>query len=164
MPRPQRKFSEEQKLEIRSALKESKNIWEQKRLMMLNIRAESGASAQLIAQLLGCSKSSVEHVIGTYFLNGLSGIAWNKQSGNRRNLSMDEEKELLNQFKQQAEQGHMLVVKEIKQAYVKKLGRSVPNSTIYRMLKRHGWRKIMPRSKHPKKASDEAIEAYKKNH
>ncbi len=30
------------------------------------------------------------------------------------------------------------------------------------VLKRKGWRKVMPRSKHPKKASPEAIEASKK--
>lgn len=30
------------------------------------------------------------------------------------------------------------------------------------MLERHGWRKVMPRSKHPQKASEEAIEASKK--
>ena len=30
------------------------------------------------------------------------------------------------------------------------------------VLERHGWRKVMPRSKHPQKASDEAIEASKK--
>ncbi len=29
------------------------------------------------------------------------------------------------------------------------------------MLKRHGWRKVMLRTKHPKKADDEAIEASK---
>ena len=33
---------------------------------------------------------------------------------------------------------------------------------IYAVLHRNGWRKTMPRSRHPKKASDEAIEASKK--
>ncbi|WP_414153386.1 winged helix-turn-helix domain-containing protein [Peptoniphilus sp.] len=33
---------------------------------------------------------------------------------------------------------------------------------MYRVLKRHGFRKIMPRSKHPKKASKEVIETSKK--
>ena len=35
---------------------------------------------------------------------------------------------------------------------------------IYFLLQRHKWRKVMPQSRHEKKASDEAIEAYKKNH
>ena len=33
---------------------------------------------------------------------------------------------------------------------------------IYMLLKRKGYRKVMPRSKHPKKAKEEAIEASKK--
>ncbi|MDE7249890.1 MAG: winged helix-turn-helix domain-containing protein, partial [Lachnospiraceae bacterium] len=33
---------------------------------------------------------------------------------------------------------------------------------IYCVLKRHGWRKVMPRSRHPKKASEEVIETSKK--
>lgn len=36
------------------------------------------------------------------------------------------------------------------------------NSQIYFVLHRHGWRKVMPCSKHPKKASDEEIAASKK--
>ena len=58
----------------------------------------------------------------------------------------------------------MLTVSEIKSEYCKHVEHKVADSTIYRMLARHGWRKIMPRSKHPKKASDQAIEAYKKNY
>ncbi|MBR4040361.1 MAG: winged helix-turn-helix domain-containing protein [Clostridia bacterium] len=37
----------------------------------------------------------------------------------------------------------------------------VSDTQIYYVLHRHGWRKIMPRSRHPKKASEEAIEASK---
>ena len=33
---------------------------------------------------------------------------------------------------------------------------------IYFLLQRHKWRKVMPQSRHEKKASDEAIEAYEK--
>ncbi|MCI8758540.1 MAG: winged helix-turn-helix domain-containing protein [Oscillospiraceae bacterium] len=33
---------------------------------------------------------------------------------------------------------------------------------IYCVLHRHGWRKVMPRSKHPKKASEDEIAASKK--
>ncbi len=42
------------------------------------------------------------------------------------------------------------------------VGHSVGSGQIYYVLERHGWRKIMPRSKHPKKANEGAIEASKK--
>ena len=53
------------------------------------------------------------------------------------------------------------IVSKIKEAYEKLLGREVPHSTIYRMLERHGWRKIAPTPSHPK-ADPQAQEAFKK--
>ena len=41
-------------------------------------------------------------------------------------------------------------------------GKDTGSGYIYMLLKRHGWRKVMPRSKHPKAASEEACEASKK--
>ena len=35
-------------------------------------------------------------------------------------------------------------------------------SQIYRLLKRHGYKKVMPRSRHPKKVNQEIIETSKK--
>ena len=45
----------------------------------------------------------------------------------------------------------------VKAAYEEVLGRKVPKSKVYRMLARHGWRKVMPRPRHPK--TDAAIQA-----
>ncbi|MGI6691142.1 MAG: winged helix-turn-helix domain-containing protein [Christensenellales bacterium] len=33
------------------------------------------------------------------------------------------------------------------------------HGTIYAVLERHGWRKVIPRPRHPKKASQEVVEA-----
>jgi transposase len=162
MARPQMKFTQSQKEEIRIALKNSKNTWEQKRLMILNIRAERSSKTVEIAEMLRCSNSNVTHVIANYFRNGIEAVKWNKKQGNRRNLTLEEEKALLEPFLEQAEKGQMLIIAEIQTAYEAKVERTVPKSTIYRMLARQGWRKIMPRSKHPK-AKPEEREAYKKN-
>lgn len=79
-------------------------------------------------------------------------------------MSYEEEEELLNQFKQEAAEGGTIDVSAILAAYEEKLGRSFEKShgRIYDVLKRHGWRKVMPRSQHPNKASEEEIEASKK--
>jgi hypothetical protein len=42
-----------------------------------------------------------------------------------------------------------LEVSRVKQAYEQAVGRVVPKSTVYRMLARHGWRKLAPRPRHP---------------
>lgn len=77
-------------------------------------------------------------------------------------MSVEEEATLLEQFAENAEEGQMLDIHEIRAEYEKTVGHTTGCAQIYRVLYRHGWRKVMPRSKHPKKADEEAIEASKK--
>ena len=77
-------------------------------------------------------------------------------------MSYKEEQEILDRFSEAAKAGHILTVKEMKAAFDEKLGRDTGRGYIYMVLDRHGWRKLKPRSKHPKKASDEEIAASKK--
>ena len=77
-------------------------------------------------------------------------------------MSFEEEATLLEQFKAKAEKGQLVEISEIKEAYDKAIGHKSGSAQIYRVLHRHGWRNILPRSKRPQKASDEAIEASKK--
>lgn len=87
-----------------------------------------------------------------------------KKSGGRyrENMTKEEEKALLDQFRERAEKGQIVSVSEIKEAYDKAIGHETKDTFIYVVLRRNGWRKIMPRSRHPKKASEEAINASKK--
>lgn len=93
---------------------------------------------------------------------GIKALLPKKRIGMHRNMSIGEEKEFLSTYTKQAEAGQIVDLNEIKKAYIEKVGHSIGGSQIYRMLERHGWRKVMPRSKHPQKASDEVIEASKK--
>ena len=68
----------------------------------------------------------------------------------------------LEQFGEIAEAGKIVEVSEIKKAYDKLIGHETGHGQIYNVLHRHGWRKTKPRSRHPKKASEEAINASKK--
>ena len=77
-------------------------------------------------------------------------------------MSFEEEANLLEPFHERASQGQLVEVSEIKAVYEEAVGHTIGGSQIYYVLRRHGWRKVMPRSRHPKKASDEAIEASKK--
>ena len=77
-------------------------------------------------------------------------------------MSVAEEAALLEQFQKRAEQGQVLNTREIANAYEKAVGHPIGNSQVYRVLRRHGWRKVMPRSKHPKKVGDEVIATSKK--
>ena len=83
--------------------------------------------------------------------------------GGRRHqhLSADAEAVLLALFAAQAQAGGLLHVSEIKHALEKQVGTTVASSTVYRMLDRHGWGKVVPRPRHPK-ADMQAQDAFKK--
>ena len=116
-----------------------------------------------IAQKLDTSDKMVSQWVSAYINNGgIAALLPKKRIGMYRNLSIEEEKEFLSAYTKQAEAGQIIDLNELKAAYIEKVGHSIGGSQIYRMLERHGWRKVMPRSKHPQKASNEAIEASKK--
>ena len=101
------------------------------------------------ARAVGWSQSTVKIIQSRYLREGEK-VLLGKGRGGRRysNLTINQEKELLDSFLEKAKSGGVLVVSEIKIAYEKLFDKKVPKSTIYRMLARHGWRKIAPRSKH----------------
>lgn len=69
---------------------------------------------------------------------------------------------MLKKFEEKGKKGQIITVKEIEEEYIKLVGHTIGTSQIYYVLKRHGYRKVMPRSRHPNKANQEAIEASKK--
>lgn len=154
-------FSNDDYAEIKAARKKNRDKQLDKRLFVLELRCE-GKGLVEIAAITGFHRSHVSSLIKKYFEEGLQAVAEKHYAGNRRNMSVEEEAELLAQFSEKAEKGEMLDVHEIRAAYEKKVGHVTGHSQIYRVLYRHGWRKLMPRSRHPKKADEEVIETSKK--
>ncbi len=64
-------------------------------------------------------------------------------------MTAEEEDKFLGPFIEEAPLGGIVEVREIKEAFDARIGSVVPKSTIYRLLNRHGWRKIAPGKKHP---------------
>lgn len=64
-------------------------------------------------------------------------------------MSFEEEKLFLSPFFSQADQDGKMPVSELKELYEKRIGLRVPKSTIYRLLKRHGWNKQTTQYKPP---------------
>ena len=155
-------FTEEQYQEVIQEIKKVKNATLRKKLEVLQLRME-GYKNEEITKITKYSKSRVSALVCIYAKDGIAYFQQeNRKSGNRRNMSYDEETAFLSEYKELAEQGRIIEVSEIKRAYEEKVGHRIGKDQIYRVLRRHGWRKVMPRSKHPNKASDEAIEASKK--
>jgi transposase len=156
-------ISKEQVFELEEERKKNKNKNVEKRIKALLLHAE-GKKRKEIAEKTDFAKSYISELVSKYCNNGLSTIIESKYGGNNRNMSYAEEEALLGSFIKAVEAGQMIEVSQIKRAYEKAIGRSLENNhgQIYQVLHRHGWRKVMPRSKHPNKASEEAIEASKK--
>jgi hypothetical protein len=74
-------------------------------------------------------------------------------------MSLEEEKALLAHFAKAAGAGEMLDIHDLKAAYEKAIGHETSKSTMYNLLARHGWRKLMPR---PSDATLRAQNAFKK--
>ena len=154
-------FTEEQIEELTNAAKENKRKDVDRRLRALLMRAKGNKLTE-IAQATGYSISNITKLVRTYRAGGVAAIVENHYGGNHRNMSYEEEAALLKPFKKKAEAGQMVEISEIKTTYQEAVGHSVGTSQIYYVLHRHKWRKVMPRSRHPKKASEEVIETSKK--
>ena len=155
------KFSEEDYQKIMAARKANRDKQTDARLKVLKLRCEGKTLAE-ISKETGFHLSHVSNLIRKYFQEGLSSVAEKHYPGNRRNMTLKEETAFLEPYRERAEKGQMLDVKEIEAAYEERVGHRISSGQIYRVLQRHGWRKVMPRSRHPKKASEEAIAASKK--
>ena len=155
------KFSEEEIQELEKARKSNKDKRAEARLKALILRAK-GASAIEVSQATGFHAGSVTRLVAKYRDHGIEAITGNHYGGNRRNMSFEEEAAILAPFKERAEKGEMVEISEIAKAYQNAVAHKVSDTQVYCVLHRHGWRKVMPRSRHPKKASEEVIEASKK--
>ena len=132
-----------------------------KRLRAVQLRGE-GKENDTIAECLETSTDMVSRWISAYAKGGVEALLPKKRPGRPTQISFEEEAKLLAEFDAKAEAGQVVEVSDIKAAYQAKVGHSIGSGQIYSVLKRHNWRKVKPRSRHPRKASPEAIEASKK--
>jgi transposase len=132
-----------------------------KRLRAVQLRGE-GKNNQEIAQILETSSDMVSLWVSAYAKSGIEALLPKKRGGNRRNISFEEEAKMLAEFEERANAGQIVETSEIKQKYQELVGHTIGSGQIYFVLSRHGWRKVKPRSRHPKQASPEVIEASKK--
>ncbi len=123
-----------------------------------------GFSLERVATIIGKSYATTERLRREFTVAVRSGQIPRQDWGGRRrqNMTFDEEQNLLTPFFEKAKEGGILIVAPIKIAYEEKTGKNVAESTIYRMLSRHNWRKLAPDRRHPK-SNPAILEEYKKN-
>ena len=154
-------FSAEEIAEIQEARRKNRDKNVDRRLKALELKA-ARYTGQEIARLTDYNSGYVPKLAAKYRKGGIEAITGNHYGGNRRNMTYEEEEELLAQFIQEGDGGQITDVSAIKAAYDEKIGHKTGHGQIYNVLHRHGWSKKLPRSRHPKSAAPEAIEGSKK--
>jgi len=81
---------------------------------------------------------------------------------NHASASLQEEARVLDKVFSGAAEGQVLVVPQLKPLIDQHLGKTLSLSSIYRMLARHGWRKLAPDTAHPQ-GDAQARDDWKKN-
>ena len=154
-------ISEEEYEAIKEAEKGTNDKNVSRRLRILMLRYE-GHKVPEIAEVFGMRVNSISQLCRRYREQGLEEFMRNKYTSHRRALTEEQEQEILSKFEEAAEAGKEVTALEIKAAFDEVRGKTTGRGYIYALLRRHGWRKVMPRPKHPKAASEEACEASKK--
>jgi transposase len=144
-------------------LQEARSKAEYQRVQCVWLRATLGLSSRQIAEALGWQASSVRHVQARYFEKGEEALRDQPHGGRyHAHLTAEEEQKLLAPFLEKAQAGEIVIAAPIQRAYEERLGHPLHHSVIYRALHRQGWRKVQPRSQHPK-ADVAAQEEFKKS-
>jgi len=139
--------------QLKTALRWKMPAGQRQRIQMVLLR-ESGMTQPLIAAAMGVSLSTVNRAHMAYDTGGLEALKPKPIGGRKReNMTLEDEKALLARFAKAAGAGEMLNIHDLKAAYEKAIGHETSKSTIYNLLARHGWRKLMPRPFHPRRDS-----------
>jgi transposase len=123
-----------------------------------------GATLEQTAAALGVSRATVAR-LQTAFRWEQTGPAKPARTwGGRRTalLTWEEEEAFLKPWLELAKGGGVVVVSPLRAALAQRLQQPVKPSVVYRLLARHGWRKVAPDTRHPK-SKPEVQEDWKKN-
>lgn len=123
-----------------------------------------GATLEQTADVLGVGRATVARLQVAFRKqrSGLSAAARNWGGRRQSLLTPEEEVTFLKPWLESAATGNLVVVSPIRAALAQRLGQPVKPSVVYRLLARHGWRKVAPDTRHPK-SQPEVQEAWKKN-
>jgi transposase len=146
--------------EIDARLKHLHDFWRIRRWLVIRHALVDPAPAQEIALRLGLSVCTVRACVETSKRHGPTALE-TVGKGQRQHayLSRKAAPAFLAPFLTESQAGHIAVARVIKKALAEQLGHRVATRTIYRLLHRHQWRKVVPRPKNPRshKAEQEAL-------
>ena len=148
----------------RELLVQAQSVEQLRQAQAVVLPLDYGLSLQQTAQIIGHSVTWTCRLRNRFLAGQVVGDSSLPSRGGRRNQHMTEqqEREFLAPFLDRARTGGILVVGQVRAELEAMLGHSIALSTLYKLLHRHGWRKLAPDKRHPQ-SDQQAQEAWKKN-
>lgn len=143
-------------------MNKAKNKEEFRRYQSVYLRVSEGMATSLIAKVTGLSESHIHKIHSQCRRKGISSLSNGKRGGRQRSyLTLEQEIEMLKEIEKKAVNGGIVEIGKVHKIFEREVGGKIARYTAYRLLHRHGWRKVTPRPYHPKQAND-AVETFKK--
>ena len=151
-------------MNARQAIVSAQTVEQLRQAQAVVLPLDYGLSLTDTAQVIGVSPGWACQLRRRFIHGQMAGAPGAPTAGGRKhqNMSLDEEREFLAPFFEQAATGGVLVVGQIKAALDKRLGREVALASAYNLLHRHNWRKLAPDKRHPQ-SEPQAQDEWKKN-
>lgn len=148
---------------LEQKLKEVKGFWRVQRILIILSLQKTPQTSKELSTNFNLSEIAIRKLISSYNKLGMAVIDVKGQGGRKNEImTLEEEQNFLKHFFDKALKGQIATAEEIRKAFIQKTKRTkVAKSTIYNLLKRHGWSKKKARPVHPK--SDKSAQyAFKK--
>lgn len=161
--RPRQPFPAGTTEQMQRLLRQARTVADQRRIQAVLMRAADDLPPKRIAALTGLSVATVRVIHSRFLREGAGFLTGRPGRGGRRRtlLSREQTHRLLAKHTPAASAGLVVEAGAFKRDYEALVGHKVAASSVYRLLAKAGWRKIVPRPSHPQQ-SPEAQAAFKK--
>ena len=144
-------------------VKTTRNLDDFRAALAVLLPSKVGLTLQETANMLGVGTASINRMQTRLRLGAISSSGTRNWGGRRKSLlTPQEEIDFLKPWAEQARAAGLLVLSPIRAALAQRVGHPVKASVVWRLMARHGWRKVAPDTKHPKN-DPRIMEAWKKN-
>jgi transposase len=148
--------------EIDARIKQCTEPWRIRRWQVIRCALVHPKPAAEIALEVGLARQTVHNLVAAYNRQGPQ-VVETRGHGQRQRayLSLARERAVVNKFLRPSAKGQVSTGNQIKPALEQAIGQRVHKTTVYRILHRHQWRKVVPRPHHPQASAEEQA-AFKK--
>jgi transposase len=148
--------------EIDRRIQNAKVGWHARRWMIIRQGLVEPQPAGVLASRFGVRPQTVRKWLSAYRQRGPAGVETpGRGQRQRAYLSLEQERKLLESFYPQSVAGQGSTGRGVKAVLEQEVGHAVAKSTVYRLMKRHQWRQVVPRPRHPQ-GTAEKQETFKK--